>query len=91
MLTAATALGDIVIGDDISPETFNELQPHQVRKKQALVARLDGRKDAGLPVINTPNLRLDRNSGKLTDEQREYQKEGAKKRAREGKFTEPQS
>lgn len=91
LLAAATDLGDIVLGDDISPETFNDFQPHQVRKKLALGARLEGRTDVGLPVINTPNLRLDKNGDKLTDEQRDYQKEGARKRAREGRFAEPQS
>jgi coenzyme F420 hydrogenase subunit beta len=91
LLAAATDVGDIVVGDDITPETFNDLQPHQVRKKQALGARLEGRTDEGLPVIHSPNLRLDINGAKLTAEQRVYQREGARKRAREGKFTEPQS
>ncbi len=91
LLFSAVDHGDLITGDDISPESFNDFQPHQVRKKQALSARFDGRTDVGLPVMDTPNLRLGRNGAKLTNEQRDYQKEGTQKRAREGRFAEPKS
>jgi coenzyme F420 hydrogenase subunit beta len=37
---------------------FDEFQPHQVRKKRAVWARLAGRKAAGQPVPDTHGLRL---------------------------------
>jgi coenzyme F420 hydrogenase subunit beta len=37
---------------------FDEFQPHQVRKKRAIWARLAGRKAAGQPVPDTHGLRL---------------------------------
>jgi coenzyme F420 hydrogenase subunit beta len=42
----------------VSFRDFDEFQPHQVRKKRAVWARLAGRKAAGQPVPETNGLRL---------------------------------
>ena len=45
--------GEVTFGD------FDVFQPHQVRKKRAVWARLAGMKAAGRPVFETRNLRLE--------------------------------
>jgi coenzyme F420 hydrogenase subunit beta len=56
---AALAAGAIVESPRrVSFRDFDEFQPHQVRKKRAVWARLAGRKAAGQPVPDTHGLRL---------------------------------
>lgn len=56
---AALAAGAIVeSAGRVSFRDFDEFQPHQVRKKRAVWARLAGRKAAGQPVPDTHGLRL---------------------------------
>jgi coenzyme F420 hydrogenase subunit beta len=56
---AALAAGALVeVPRRVSFRDFDDFQPHQVRKKRAVWARLAGRKAAGQPVPDTNGLRL---------------------------------
>ncbi len=89
LLTAAVAAGDVVLGEAITPRQFDAFQPHQVRKKQVLKARLDGLAATGLPVIQTPGLRLEELAEQTAPEVRQAEFEGTVKRVRGGKIREP--
>ncbi len=89
LLTAAVAAGNIVLGDAITPRQFDAFQPHQVRKKQVLKARMDGLAAVGLPVIQTPRLRLDDLAEQTPPQVLQAEFEGTVKRARGGKIREP--
>ena len=47
LVVSAVDAGELVLGDEISVEQFNDFQPHQVNKKIALQARYKGLADAG--------------------------------------------
>src|SRR5258706_3057632 len=56
---AAVAAGAIVIEPrEVSFRDFDEFQPHQVRKKRAVWARLAGMRAAGQPVPETQGFRV---------------------------------
>jgi len=59
LIQSAVDADALIIGEEISPAQFNDFQPHQVRKKIVLQARLQGLADAGCPTINAPASRLD--------------------------------
>ncbi len=89
LIKSAVECGDLVLGDKITPEQMDDFQPHQVRKKNALSARFAGMAEAGYPVINTPDLRLEKLDEKLSEEQRRDQIAGIKQRISEGRISEP--
>lgn len=89
LVTSAVAAGDLVLGDLITPSEFNDFQPHQVRKKEALSARFSGLVEAGLSAIETPGLRLDELGNRLDPDRRQAQIDGTKRRAGEGRVGEP--
>ena len=88
--TNTTALGGAALADgalsaDIgfSPRDFDEFQPHQVRKKRAIAARLRGLASVGHPVFSHAHLRIsDLDASRAEDE------EGAATRVRSGRFSE---
>lgn len=55
---AALDAGALCQGTPITPREFDNYQPHQVRKKHALAARLRGLAAAGSPVYAHTGLRL---------------------------------
>ncbi len=89
LVKSAVEAGDLVLGEPITPRQFDDLQPHQVRKKEALSARFEGMTEAGLPIIDTPGLRLDQLGSRLDDDARTNQIEGTKRRIKEGRVSEP--
>ncbi len=89
LVAAAHDAGDLVLGDPITPREFDDFQPHQVRKKEALSARFAGLAEAGFPVIDTPGLRLEELGRRLGPSHRESEKAGTMKRASEGRIAEP--
>lgn len=89
LVEAAAAAGDLIIGDPLTPSDLNDFQPHQVRKKEALTARYEGFSEAGLPVIDASQLRLDRLGERISAEARNHQRVGSLKRIREGRVIEP--
>ncbi len=82
LVDEAVAAGRLVLGEPIDPRRFDELQPHQVRKKEALAARYRGLADAGVAPIAADGLRLDELGRRLTDDQAIGQRRGAADRIR---------
>lgn len=89
LVKSANGAGDLILGDFIFPQQFNDFQPHQVRKKEALAARFQGLSEAGFPIIKTAGLRLEELGKKLNLSQKERQVSGTKQRAKEGGIEEP--
>ncbi|MEM7255848.1 MAG: Coenzyme F420 hydrogenase/dehydrogenase, beta subunit C-terminal domain [Pseudomonadota bacterium] len=65
------------LGNHITAEQFNDFQPHQVRKKQALKWRLQGLETTGTLTINAPDSRLDALGEALPPDQRQREIQGA--------------
>jgi coenzyme F420 hydrogenase subunit beta len=68
---------------------FDVFQPHQVRKKRAVWARLAGMKAAGRPVPETRNLRLEECARLNTVAENMAEARGARRRSRQGRLGEP--
>ncbi|MEM7802602.1 MAG: Coenzyme F420 hydrogenase/dehydrogenase, beta subunit C-terminal domain, partial [Chloroflexota bacterium] len=88
LVAAAAEAGELILGEEISSQEFNQFQPHQVRKKEALAARYAGLLACEMPVIATPGLRLEALGGRLSKEKWEQEKAGTVRRARSGRFSE---
>ena len=83
LIAEASAQGCIVLGEPISPRSFDDMQPHQVRKKTALAARYEGLKDAGVSPITTHGLRIEELGRRLSPSEAEAQRAGTAARIRE--------
>ena len=68
---------------------FDVFQPHQVRKKRAVWARLAGMKAAGQAVPQTLNLRLEECARLNTVAENLAEARGARRRSRQGRLGEP--
>ncbi len=88
LVKGATDAGAIVVGADINVAQFNDFQPHQVRKKLAVKARLEGMRAAGSPVLQAPKLRLDTLGERLTAEEFARERDGTVRRVKDGRFHE---
>ena len=87
---AAVAAGAIVVEPrEVSFRDFDEFQPHQVRKKRAVWARLAGMRAAGQPVPETQGLRLAECARMNTLAENLDEARGARRRARQGRLGEP--
>jgi coenzyme F420 hydrogenase subunit beta len=87
---AALAAGAIVIEQRrVDFRDFDDFQPHQVRKKRAVWARLAGMKAAGFAIPETRNLRLAECARLNTLAENLDEARGARRRAREGTLGEP--
>ena len=80
LVASAVASGDLVLDDPITPRQFDDLQPHQVRKKEALDARYQGLSDAGITPIETHGLRITELGRRMDPERFEQQRAGAQQR-----------
>lgn len=89
LVESAQSVGDLVLGDAITPRQFDDFQPHQVRRKQALAARFAGLAAAGLPILDAPDLRLEELGQKKDRSFYVNEVEETVRRAREGRFAEP--
>jgi coenzyme F420 hydrogenase subunit beta len=86
----ALAAGAIIVeAREIGFRDFDEFQPHQVRKKRAVWARLAGMKAAGQPVPETHNLRLAECARMNTLKENLAEARGAHRRAKQGTLGEP--
>jgi len=85
----AVAAGALTLVRPIGFEDLSLFQPHQVRKKQALRARFEGMKEAGMAVPRVERLRLDEIAATNDDAVNEREREGAMERARNGRLGEP--
>jgi coenzyme F420 hydrogenase subunit beta len=87
---AALAAGAIVVEPgDVSFRDFDEFQPHQVRKKRAVWARLAGMRAAGLAIPETHNLRLAECARANSLAENMAEARGARRRSRLGRLGEP--
>jgi coenzyme F420 hydrogenase subunit beta len=87
---AALAAGAIVVEPrDVSFRDFDAFQPHQVRKKRAVWARLAGMKAAGQPVPETHDLRLAECARLNSVAENLAEARGARRRAKQGRLGEP--
>jgi coenzyme F420 hydrogenase subunit beta len=87
---AALAAGAIVLEPrDVSFRDFDDFQPHQVRKRRAVWARLVGMQAAGQAVPQTVNLHLADCARLNTVRENLDEARGARRRAREGRLGEP--
>ena len=68
---------------------FDVFQPHQVRKKRAVWARLAGMKAAGQAVPETYNLRIEECARLNSVAQNMEEARGARRRSRRGRLGEP--
>ena len=68
---------------------FDGFQPHQVRKKRAVWARLAGMKAAGQVVPQTYNLRVEECARLNTVAENLAEARGARRRSRQGRLGEP--
>ena len=83
LMEEAVAAGDLVLGKDHTARDYDHFQPHQLRKKQAMAARLRGLARAGRPAYAHAGLRLEAlDAGDAGEEQ------GAYDRALSGRFSE---
>jgi len=89
LIASAMNAGDLVLGEAITPRQFDDFQPHQVRKKEALTARFTGLQQVGMPTIEALDLRIVELGERLTPEARSKELEGSVSRARTGRFSEP--
>ncbi len=85
LVADAAAKGCIVLGEAISPRSFDNLQPHQVRKKVALAARYEGMADAGVTPIATHGLRIEELGRRLPPAEAETQRAGTAARIRKAR------
>ena len=81
LVASAVQAGELVVADPITPRQFDDFQPHQVRKKEALAARYQGLADAGVAPIETRGLRIDELGRRLNPERFEHERTGAGRRA----------
>jgi coenzyme F420 hydrogenase subunit beta len=72
--------GYITTGKSITPDEFNDFQPHQVAKKISLKWRYLGLLRAGLPVIDAPLSRLDTLGERMPQPQRDRETRGTMRR-----------
>ena len=89
LFEAALAAGVVIVERKIDFRDLDIVQPHQVRKKRAIWARLAGMRAAGLPVPQTSGLRIASCArlNSLTENLSEAR--GARARARQGRLGEP--
>ena len=83
LMQAAVEAGDLQLGKAHNPRDYDDFQPHQVRKKLSIAARLRGLGAAGQPVYAHKGLRIDE-----LDAKDEGQETGTCQRARDGRFRE---
>jgi coenzyme F420 hydrogenase subunit beta len=87
---AALAAGAIVVeAGDVTFRDFDRFQPHQVRKKRAVWARLVGMRSAGQAVPETHDLRLSECARLNSLKENLAEARGARRRAKQGRMGEP--
>jgi coenzyme F420 hydrogenase subunit beta len=89
LLTAAVRDGALILDQDLTPRDMDDFQPHQVRKKRAVWARLAGLRHAGqlVPTIERLRIRdLARPAGLGANL---AEARGTRQRVHEGRTTEP--
>lgn len=86
---AAVAAGALTIEREVTFADFDRFQPHQVRKRRAVWARLKGRERAGQPVPVVTNLDLEACARQNPLRVNIAECRGARERGRGGGLVEP--
>ena len=81
LLNEAMAGGYITKTEEVDPDFMSRVQPHQVAKKKAGLARMQGLKEAGSVAPEIVNMRAEELSALLDDDAYQKEVEGAKRRA----------
>ncbi|MEM7171810.1 MAG: Coenzyme F420 hydrogenase/dehydrogenase, beta subunit C-terminal domain [Pseudomonadota bacterium] len=89
LMEAAEAAGALTIEYDVTPDEMSHYQPHQMRKKYSVWARHQGLADEGRIVPKTARLRIQDLADELPAATNDYQRQGTRRRVREGKVQEP--
>ena len=89
LLEAAESAGALTIDRDIAPDEMSHYQPHQMRKKYAVWPRHRGLADEGRLYPRTKRLRIEELAAEMPKDFNSYQREGTRRRVREGKASEP--
>jgi coenzyme F420 hydrogenase subunit beta len=89
LLDDAERAGALVLVEELEFRDLNIVQPHQVRKKQALAARLAAMRDAGAVVPSFTRLRLDAAAATTDSETRHANYSGMRDRLDSGDNREP--
>ena len=89
LLNAAVEAGSITLTRDLSIVEMSDTQPHQVRKKETLWARIAGMRAAGHPVPLVEGLRLSDLARRHSVSELLGAARGTRTRCREGRFSEP--
>ena len=85
----AVAAGAITVTRPIGFRDLDLFQPHQVRKKRAVWARLEGMKAAGMAVPRVEGLRIAELAAANEPGVNERERAGAEERAKVGRLGEP--
>ena len=88
LIEAAARDGALVIEYDQTPDDMSFYQTHQMRKKYAVWPRLQGLADEGHIMPRYQGLRLEELSAELPAETNDYQRQGTRRRVRDGKVSE---
>ena len=89
LVEAALAAGALVSLGERSARDLDLWQPHQVKKKRAIWARYQGMADAGHLLPETERLRLKELYETNPPDDNRRERDGARRRASEGKASEP--
>jgi coenzyme F420 hydrogenase subunit beta len=90
LLRSAAAAGALTLTEELDFRDFDRFQPHQVRKKQAIAARLAAMRDAGLTAPEYPDLRLDEAAATASESFREENYRGMLSRLKARNPTAPE-
>jgi len=88
LFEAAVRYGVLVAEYDEAPDDMSFYQMHQMHKKYAVWPRLQGLADEGHYMPRYENLRLEELAAELPEERNAHQREGARRRVRDGKVGE---
>ena len=87
LLNEAMARGYITKTEEVDPDFMSRVQPHQVAKKKAGLARMQGLKEAGSVAPEIVNMRAEELSALLDEDAYQSEYEGAKRRAHAARFS----
>ena len=89
LFEGAVADGVLTVARTIGVRDMDHFQPHQVRKKRAVWARLEGMRAAGMAVPAVHRLRIEELATLNDEDTNQREMEGARKRAATGRLGEP--
>jgi coenzyme F420 hydrogenase subunit beta len=85
----AVAAGALTVVRAIGVRDMDLFQPHQVRKKRAVWARLEGMRAAGMATPRVEGLRIAELAAENDEGENKRERRGAQQRARAGRLGEP--